>query len=349
MSAAAIVVTIALLMFNGVFVAVEFALVASRRVRLEQGPMPLGRRARAALRALDHFTDYIAGVQLGVTMTSLGLGAVAEPAIGHGLEDLFGLGDHLPHGLVTALAFVLALAFVAFLHSVFGELVPKNLAIADAERSLSILAAPMAVFVAVFKPVVIVLDALAGAGLRLLKVQRRRELVSAHTADELGHLVSAARAQGFIGESEHRRLTGAIEFAGRPVREVMVPRDRIVAAPLSVTVSEAEQMLLSSGHSRLPIYERDLDRVLGFVHVKDLLALDAASATQVLPARSLRRMLLVAANRPLPDVLVSMRRSRLHVALVVDADGRTAGLVTLEDLLEELVGEITDETDRARP
>ena len=348
MSAPAVVATIALLAFNGGFVALEFAIVAARPARLEQ--RGLGRRrTRAARHALDHFTDYIAGVQLGVTMTSLGLGAVAEPALARALERLFRLGHHLPHGVVTAFAFVVALGIVAFLHSVFGELVPKNLAMSDAERWLAILARPMAVFVAVFKPLVVVLDALAGVGLRLLRVERRRELVSAHTADELGHLVAAALAHGFIGESEHRRLAGAIEFGARPVRDVMVPRDRVVAASRWVSVGEAEQLLVTSGHSRLPLYDRDLDHVLGFVHVKDLLALDNESPSRVLPAGSLHKMLLVAAGRPLPEVLVAMRRSRLHVALVIEDNGHTAGLVTLEDLLEELVGEITDETDRTRP
>jgi len=344
----ALTAMIVLLALNGMFVALEFSLVASSRPRLEQ--LAAGsRRYRRALAASGRIVDYIAGVQLGVTITSLGLGAVAEPVVARLLHNVFGLGGWLPHRVVTGASFALGFAIVIVLHSVFGELIPKNVAIADPERVLSRLVGPVTVFITVFRPVIVALDAAAGLGLRILRVERRRTLVSAHTADELGHLFAASRGEGLIGESEHRRLADAIEFASRPVRDVMVPRAQIVAAPRTATVVQAEQLLLTSGHSRLPVFERDLDQILGFVHVKDLLALDPTAADRVLPLRAIRRMLLIASARPLPEVLVAMRRSRLHVALVVDPEGRTAGLVTLEDLLEELVGDITDETDRTRP
>lgn len=349
MNAGAWFLMVILLIANGLFVAVEFSLVASNRGRLEQLAIGGPARYRRALHAVAHLGDYIAGVQLGVTITSLGLGAVAEPAVAHVLDNVLGVGHWLPHRVVTGVSFVIAFAFVAFLHTVFGELVPKNLAIVDSERALGWLVVPMRVFVTLFRPLIRTLDLLASLGLRILRVERRQELISTHTAEELGHVFSASHRGGLLGDVEHRRLADAIGFAARPVRDVMVPRDHIVAIDRSTPLIEAEHRLVESGHSRLPIYDRDLDHVLGFVHVKDLLALEGEMPERPVPLRSVRRMLLVSVNRHLPDVLTVMRRSRLHVALVVDSDGRTAGLVTLEDLLEELVGEIDDETDRATP
>jgi CBS domain containing-hemolysin-like protein len=350
MNATAWFLMVILIVANGYFVAVEFSLVASNRSRLEQLAAITGQaRYRRALHAVAHLGDYIAGVQLGVTITSLGLGAVAEPAVAAVLDNVFGVGHWLPHRFVTGTSFVIAFAFVAFLHTVFGELVPKNLAIIDAEQTLGWLVVPMRAFVTIFRPVIRALDLLASAGLRILRVERRQELVTAHTAEELGHVFTESHRGGLLGDVEHRRLADAIGFAARPVRDVMVPRDQIVAIERSTPLPDVEDRLLDSGHSRLPIYDRDIDHVLGFVHVKDLLEIEGEMADRPVPLRSVRRMLLVSVNRHLPDVLTLMRRSRLHVALVVDSDGRTAGLVTLEDLLEELVGEIDDETDRAAP
>jgi CBS domain containing-hemolysin-like protein len=341
----AIVASFALVLVNGVFVAFEFGLVAARRARLEALAEFGSRRARLALAALGDLSQQIAGVQLGITMASLGLGALAEPAVAHLLEGpLESLG--LSTGAAEIVAFVVALSIVVFLHTLLGEMVPKYLAIAEAERALLWLAVPMRAFLFVFGPVVRLLDGVARAVMRLLRIPVRSDLEGVHTAGELALIVEESRERGVLDPEEHALLSSAIAFAARPVREVMVPRSRIVALSADAPVSEIEALLVRSGHSRLPVTRRGLDDVIGFLHAKDLLSISPTARGEPVPRRLLRRLLLVTADRPLEEVLVGMRRSRLHLALVRDRDGRTVGLVSLEDLLEEVVGEISDETDR---
>jgi CBS domain containing-hemolysin-like protein len=337
-------VIVALLAANALFVAFEFALVAARRTRIDQLADAGLRRARLARHAMASLPEHIAAVQLGVTAASLGLGAVAEPSVAHLLRSL--TGHLLPARAAEVAGFVLGLALVVLLHTVFGELVPKNLSIAAAETTLMWLAPILRVFVIVFRPVIVALDGLASLGLRLLRVDKRDELFSGGTAEEIARLLSESREHGLIEAGHHELLAGAIGFGERPVTEVMVPRAEVVAVPASITVAEAEAVFVASGRSRLPVYGRDVDDVLGFVHAKDVLAVPEADRALPLPRRSLRRMLLIGRQRSLGEVLASMQRSHLHVALVVDADARTAGLVTLEDVLEAVVGSITDETDR---
>jgi CBS domain containing-hemolysin-like protein len=340
----AALVTVVLLVANGVFVAFEFSVVASRRARLGAFAPPGSRRLIAANRALDRLSRQLAGVQLGVTLASLGLGAVTEPALGGLLEKL--TGHVLPHGAATIVGLALALGAVAFVHTVFGELVPRSLAMSSAEKVLLWLSVPLAGFIAVFGPVVALLNFVASGPLRLFGIERRDEVASRRSLEEIGALVARAAVEGTIERDDHQRVASAIAIVERTVDEIMLPRDQIVSLRRGVSVEDAEALFVSSGFSRLPVIGRDLDEVVGFVHAKDLLEVASASRTTALPIRSIRRMLVVAAHRQLPELLVSMRKSRLHVAVVVDADGRTAGLVTLEDLLEEMVGEITDETDR---
>jgi CBS domain containing-hemolysin-like protein len=327
MSALALAAAFALVLANGVFVAFEFSLVAARRVRLEASAVAGSRRARLALAAVGDLAHQIAGVQLGITMASLGLGALGEPAVARLLEgplEALGLSEHA----VEVVAFALALTIVVFLHTVLGELVPKYLAIAEAERTLLWLAVPMRAFLVVFGPVIRALDAFARAVMRVLGVRPRHELVGAHSPEELARVFEDSQERGLLAADEVALLSSAIAFAARPVSDVMVTRASVVA-----------------GHSRLPVTGGDLDDVLGFVHAKDLL--DAVDRGQPVPRRLVRRLLKVAVDRQLDHVLVTMRRSRLHLALVIERDGRTAGLVSLEDLLEEVVGEISDETDRS--
>lgn len=344
----AVAAALAFVVANGVFVAFEFALVTARRGRLET-LAPGSRRARLALAATANLSEQIAGVQLGITIASLALGALGEPAIAHLLEGpLQALG--LSEAAVRAVSFGLALGIVVFLHTVLGELVPKYLAIARAERTLLWLAVPMRAFLFVFGPVVRMLDGLARGTLRLLRVPRRDELVGAHSPEELARLLADSADRGVLEPDEHALLSQAIAFAARPVADVMIPRHDVVAVAIGAPVAEVERVLVETGHSRLPVTGRDLDDVVGFVHAKDLLSLpDDGARERPLPRPLLRRMLRVGVDRPLDQVLVTMRRSRLHLAIVLGADGRTAGLVTLEDLLEAVVGEIRDETDRPAP
>ena len=337
------VAIVALLLVNGFFVALEFALVGSRRSRLE--PLAAGgdRGARRGLDAIGELSVQLAGAQLGITVASLLLGLVGEPAMAHLLSLLVEHVPGVPDGVVHPVSFVVGLTLVVFAHMVLGEMVPKNLTLAHPERTLRQVTGPNRLYLAVARPVVGVLNAMANAGVRLLGVEPRDELASAHTAEELAVLVAASREEGAIEGFAGELLSGVLDFGGQQVSEVMVARERIRALPRTVTVAEAERTVLAEGHSRLPVLGTGgLDDVLGFLHAKDLLTLPEDARDRPVPARLIRRMLVVPRRRSLEDLLLAMRRSRVHFALVVEEDGTTAGIVTLDDLLEELVGDIVD-------
>ena len=334
-----------LLLANGFFVAVEFALVATRRDRLEQIAEEGDARARAAIASVRELSFMLSAAQLGITLASLGLGYVAEPSVAALIEHpLEWLG--VPHGLVHPIALVLALTIVVFLHMVVGEMIPKNVAIAEPDRTALALALPMRAFTVPLRPVITVLNAMANAGQRLLGVEPRDEIVNLATGEELIGMLGASRREGFLDDVEHGLLTGALGFSEREVSTVMVPREQVVAVRAGTAVAVVEASVVESGQSRLPVYERSLDEVVGYVHVKDLIALPAESRSRPLPRSIVREMLSVAADEPLQNLLLVMRSARLHVAVVVGRDGRTVGIVTLEDLLEALVGDIRDEHDR---
>lgn len=335
-----------LLVANAFFVAVEFALVASRRSRLEQMAGEGDARARAAIASVRDLPFMLSASQLGVTLASLGLGYVAEPAVARLIESPLSWAQ-VPHGALHPVALVVALTIVAFLHTVLGEMVPKNVAISDPDRAALWLALPMRGFVVLFRPVIRLLNVLASAGLRLLRVESTTELETLATGDELAGMLAASREEGLLDEVEHRLMTGALGFPGRTVSAVMVPRSDVVAVRAGTPVDAVELVAARNGHSRLPVFGRDLDEILGYVHAKDLLALPVEARHRPLPRAIVRRMLTVPTDRTLMDLLVMMRRSRLHFAVVLDGAGRLAGIATLEDVLESLVGDIRDEHDRA--
>ena len=338
-----LVAAFVLLVANGFFVAAEFALIAARRTRIEQLAEEGDGRARVAFGLIRELSLMLSASQLGITMASLGLGFVGEPAVAQLLEGPFhDLG--LPEGATHTVSFIVALTIVVFLHMVVGEMVPKNIAISDPEKVVRWLAIPMRGFVSVFRPVIGASNATSNACLRLLGIEPRDELAAAHTAEEIASMLVDSRNEGLLKEFEHRLLTGALGFAERRVGSVMVPREDIVAVPAGATPDQIEAVVLESGHSRIPVYGVSLDDVLGFVHAKDLLRIDPADRRRAIPSRHVRRMLVVPGDRTLQQLLLSMRRNRLHFALVRE-DGRTTGIITLEDVLEQLVGDIRDEHD----
>jgi len=335
-----------LLLANGFFVAVEFALIASRRTKLEALAEQGSASARIAVGAMRHLNVQLAGAQLGITMASLLLGYVAEPAFAGLIEDVTSTFVHLPERALTTIGFVVALTIVAFLHMVIGEMVPKNVAIADPERTLLVLAWPNRAYVTVFGPVLRVLNALSNAGVRALGVEPRDELATAASADELAMMLGASRDEGLIEEVAHQLLTGALDLGDRSINTVMVPRDGIVWLPRTATPSEAEALVVSSGHTRLLVAGEGVDDVLGFLHAKDLLTLAGPARHRPLPLGRVRRMLVLGSRTSLEDALVEMQQARVHVAVIADAGGQTMGIATLEDVIEALVGDIRDESDR---
>ena len=342
-----LLIALALLVANGFFVAAEFALTASRWTKLEELSSRGSNAAGVALSSVRELSFMLAGAQLGITMASLGLGYIAEPAVAHLLESALHLVVDVPESVLHAISLSLSLAIVVFLHMVIGEMAPKNLAIADPERTALWLAVPFRLFANVFRPFIHVLNALANAGLRLLGVEPQDEIFSKHSAEDIKALVEESAKQGLIKEFEHRLLAGAVALSERDAASVMVPRTEMSAVPVTATAEEVERVVRESGHSRLPLYGKDLDNVIGFVHSKDLLRVPPEKRRQPLDRSLVRNMLVVPESRKLRPLLIDMRRERQHFALVVDEHGGTSGVVTLEDLLEELVGEIRDEYDVA--
>jgi CBS domain containing-hemolysin-like protein len=344
-----VLLTVFLLAANGLFVAIEFSLIASRRTKLEALAADGRVTARFALDAASELPLNLAAVQLGITMASLGLGAVGEPTVAQGIEPVLDLFGFIPQGVVDTIALVVALGIILFLHTIVGEMVPRYVALSDPERVLLALAIPSRVYVLVFRPLIRAIRWMGNAGTRLLGVEPRADLTTVHTADELASMLAASREEGLIEDVAHDLLTGALDFGDRPVCEVMVPRGQITWVSRDATVAEAEELIVSSGHSRLLVAGRDLDDIVGFVHAKDLLTVPAGARARPLPFARIRRVLIFPEQRPLDEVLVAMRRSRTHVGVVVDDDRHVTGLATLEDVLEHLVGEIRDESDPGVP
>lgn len=332
---------VVLLLANGVFVAAEFAYITARRNVLEQTP---GRSAQIAAGLNRHLSLSLAAAQLGITMASLLLGYVAEPAIAGIFERLLGFApfsERLTHGIALAIA----LLIVVFLHMVVGEMAPKNIAISNPERSATALALPFRGFILVFRPLIAVLNGLANGVLRLFKVQPSDALEVGHSAEDLAMIIATGRREGVIEDFAHRLLTGAIVFGDLDASEVMVPRPDIVAAPRTAPASEVQEMMRVTGHSRIPIYDSEIDDILGFVHVKDVMAVDPDLRGSPLDPGLLRPALVVPETSRLRPILDGMRKARIHLGIVVDEHGSTAGIITLEDIAEELVGEIADEHD----
>lgn len=346
MTPTSVLVAIALLIANGFFVAVEFALIASRRTKLEELAEAGSTRARVALGSMRHLNLQLAGAQLGITMASLLLGYVAEPAVADLLEDTVDRFIELPQGVLHTGGFVVALLIVAFLHMVIGEMVPKNIAIADPERTLLSLAVLNRMYVTLFGPALHVFNALANGCVRLLGVEPKDELATAASADELAVMLGASRDEGLIEEVAHQLLTGALDLGDRNITSVLVPLPDVVRLERSATPAEAEHLVVSSGHTRLLVAGDGAGDVLGFIHAKDLLTIPAEARDRPLPLSRIRRMLVVGDQTSLDDALLAMQQARIHVTLVTDAAGRNMGISTLEDVIEALVGDIRDESDR---
>ncbi len=343
----AILVAVVLLVLNGGFVAAEIALLAARRTRVEEAAEGGDPRAVRALASLTELSVTFSGAQLGITMCSLGLGAVAEPAVASLFAGWLG-ATGLPPGTVTVLAVVLALTLVVFLHMVVGEMAPKNLALARAESVAFALARPFGWFVALLRPLIVVLNGLANLLVRAVRVEPVDEHKLVHTAEELRFVVSESGSQGTIEAHDARVLTAALRLAEIDAESAMTPRVDLVAIADDARVSELLDIAAETGLTRLPVFHEDVDHVVGIVHVKDVLVGEVGDPQATAVADLMRPIAAVPESRDLESLLREMLESRSHAALVVDEYGGTAGLVTLEDVLEELIGEIEDEFDEAR-
>jgi CBS domain containing-hemolysin-like protein len=323
------------LLGNAFFVGGEFAMISARRSQIEPLAEDGDRRARQVLWGQEHLSALLATAQLGVTVCTLALGAVAEPAFAQLLEPLFA-ALHVSAALVHPIAFVMALATATYLHMLVGEMVPKNIALADPARAALALGPSLVALAHALRPVVVAVNALANGLLRLLRVEPRNEVTAAFSDAELARIVTDSGAAGLLDERSAERLHDALELGRRPVEDVAMPTGRVVTARLGVTPEGLERLAAESGFSRFPVID-DAGRVPGYLHVKD--ALLVRPRDQPFDASSLRPMPRLRAGTALDDALTAMRARRAHLAAVVDDADRPLALVAMEDLLRELVGQ----------
>ena len=335
-----------LLLLNGYFVAVEFALVRARRTRLQAMVRAGDPIARFALRASDNLVRVLSASQLGITVASLGLGWVAEETVGHMFEQWFALLPFaIEAGLRVSLGAAVALMAVTYLHVVFGELVPRTAALQHPETWAKWLAPPLLGFAWLARPFTGLLNASANVVLRLFGLNIDSSHEAVHSPEELKVIVEQSQREGEIDQEDADLIGAVFEFSEKNAREVMTPRTAIVALSADMTLDEALAVVEDAGFSRYPVFEESLDNIVGMVHAKDLLPVLRRRPASFAVSSIMREVHAVPGSREVEEVLADFQRLKEHLAIVLDEYGGTAGLVTMEDLLEELVGEILDEYD----
>ncbi|SDM48485.1 Hemolysin, contains CBS domains [Streptomyces sp. cf386] len=335
MTAVQLLIGFATLVVNAFFVGAEFALISVRRSQIEPYAEQGDRRAKSVLWGLQHVSALMAAAQLGITLCTLVLGVVAEPAIAHLLEPVFHAVG-VPESAGHVVSFVIALTLATYLHMLLGEMVPKNIALAEPVRSALVLGPPLVTLSRALRPVIFTINAFANALLKLMRVETKDEVTATFSDAELARLVRDSGDAGLIDERARERLNDALELGRRPVRDVVLPLERVVYARVGVTPEELERLSAESGFSRFPVVDEGR-RIVGYLHVKD--ALDASPRDVPLQVRDMRPIARVRESTPLDDVLTAMRGSRTHLAAVLGSDGLLAGVVTMEDVLRELFGQ----------
>ncbi|MCL2595858.1 MAG: hemolysin family protein [Promicromonosporaceae bacterium] len=349
----AITIGVLLLLGNAFFVGADFAIISARRASIEPLAAAGNRRARTALWALEHLSLTMAAAQLGGTVCSVGLGIVAEPAVTALLVGPLTTAG-LPAGLVTPISLVIALSLVVYLHVVLGELVPKNLAVAVPERAVLWLGPPLVLFARGVRPLIVALNWVANTVVRATGVEPRDEVSAAFTASEVQSIVEHSQAEGVLTD-EQGLLGSAIEFSAHTAKDVMLGVDDLATVPTNVTPDEIERLVAKTGYSRFPVVE-PLDsttdkpvEIVGYLHLKDVLYATDEERHEPVPPWRVRTMATVAPDDEVEDALAEMQRSGTHLARVQQpGSGEVLGVIFLEDILEELVGEVRDAMQRRR-
>jgi putative hemolysin len=332
-----VIAVLLLVLGNAFFVAAEYALVTARRSRLQELAEAGSRRARIALRIMDSPVRFIGTVQLGITGFSIALGAVGEPIVEHWIDDPL---------LSTGVAFIIAFAFVTYLHVTLGELVPKAIALTKNESTALWVALPVEAVYVVSRPLVWFLQESANAVTRLFGIEPAPAGIVAHTEEDIRMIVAQAGQTGVVEEAEQEMLYKVFDFADKEAHEVMVPRPEVVAISVELPAEECLAAVIDSPFTRYPAYRGSLDEIVGVLHVRDLFsALYSQGIENVRIEELLRPPFLVPETKDLGALLTEFRVQNQHMAIVVDEYGAMQGIVTLEDLLEEIVGEIEDEYD----
>ncbi|GAA3712297.1 hemolysin family protein [Gordonia hankookensis] len=352
----AVLLTIVLLGGNAFFVGAEFSLISARRDRLEALEESGKKRARTVIRAGERLSLMLAGAQLGITICSILLGRVGEPAVAHLIEKPLHLA-HVPEALLHPISFAVALSLVVVLHILIGEMVPKNIALAGPERSAMLLVPAHLAFIRMARPLIAFYNWLANSSLRLMRVQPKDELDSAVSAGELAQMLGESKQEGLIDAEEHERLTRALQSVGRTVSEVMISLEQMHSVGVEVdsetggtgpTLGAVEHAVSDTGFSRFPVRGPD-GTFTGYLHLKDVLdeILDERIGPDtIIGIDKIRPLPVIASTTPLDEATAALRRTSAHIGAVVDDSGRTVGIVALADLVEEFVGNVRDETHR---
>jgi len=348
MTVASLLLAFALIAANGFFVGAEFAVLAARRSRLE----PLLRtshRARTALRAIEQLPLMISACQFGITLASLGLGALAEPAVASLLTGPLA-ALHVPHGLVHPLALGIALTLVSCLHMLLGEMVPKNLALTGPERAAMLLTPALLIFVRILRPIIIALTAVATGVLQLLGIKPVSEIGDVIDRDSVAALMGESNEEGLLQANQHELLSGALAFEETKAEAVGLPLEALITVEPHVTPADIEQLVTATGYSRFPVRADDHQStgaaLIGYIHLADVLDTDPASRNRPVDRRYIRPLSDIPTTATLQTALATLRRSGSHLARLIDENGQTRGLIALEDILEQLVGEVMDATRR---
>ena len=340
-----IIVVALLLLANGFFVASEFALVNVRQTKMAQLAKDGNKCASLVCHEIDNLDKYIAAVQLGITIASIGLGWVGEATLASVLEPLLSWLPNMEktvavHSIATGIAF----AVITFLHVVVGELMPKSIALQYPERTALFIANPMLHIAKLFKPFIYLLNGFGNSLLRLIHIHPAASAHSVHTPEEIGMIIDASYNEGILNETEKDMLQNIFKFSDKDAKQVMIPRPDIVAIPVDITFEELEKIILEAQYTRYPVYEEDLDHVCGLLHVKDLYAMTANKSEFNLKSM-LREVKFFPETVSLDKLVRDFKTNKIQMALIVDEFGSTSGLVSLEDILEEIVGEVQDEFD----
>jgi magnesium and cobalt exporter, CNNM family len=340
-----VLAVLALVLLNGFFVAAEFALVGARRSKLQEMTDAGDRLSKLAMKALEHLDRYISATQLGITIASLALGWVGEPVVAALIDSILGAFgiEPGPGATHTAAGIAVGFAVITFLHVVYGELAPKTIALVMPERLSGWVALPLMLFAKVMMPFIALLNGTANASLRLFGIKPMSESRHVHSPEELRMLVMQARAHGTLDESDSAMLAGVFDFHEKKVQDVMRPRTEMVALSLDADEDEVRETLRRERYSRYPVYQESLDDVVGVFLAKDYWLHDRKAPFSL--REFVRDPLYVPATRPAVRVLDDLRKTRAHMAVVLDEYGGTAGIVTMEDLIEEVIGDIADEYD----
>ncbi len=346
MTALLLSAVVVLIFVNGFFVAAEFALVRARRAKLEELAAAGDRRAARVVHMLDNLSEYLSACQFGITLASLGIGFLGEPAIAELVEPA--LGGVMSHGVAVPIAIAVAYVLVTAGHITVGEQVPKIYAIVNAERVAKAIARPLDLFNSVMRPFIHLLNAASNAMLRPLGIKAEAGWEEGSSPEEVRAIIAQAHAGGQLDPGEAGMLTGVFHLHDQQARQVMTPIPAVVTVDLSEDVGTALRRAISTGHTRLLVTEdHNADRVKGVVHSNSLARILMADGPEASIEAAVRPVPIVPETKPLDDLLADLQRNRSTMAVVVDEYGRVAGIVTVEDIVEEVVGEIDDETDPA--